>query len=95
VATVLRGRKKSKSIPLFVRDSRITYNGARSVSDSQGIGSNNDGVDPILRAETLGTLKAGKIAWNGVSTADGSGGTTAATAASTLKANEDILSDSS
>ena len=66
------------------------------MSDSQGRGGNNDGVNPILRAETLVTLKAGKISRNGFGTADGSGGTTAAaTATSTIKANEDILSDGS
>ena len=53
------------------------------MSDSQGRDVNNDGVNPILRPETLATLKAGKIARNGVGTADGSGGTTAATATST------------
>ena len=78
------GQKKSNSKPSCGKDSRIAHNGAhigaRSMSDSQGRGGNNDGVNPILRAETLATLKAGKIARNGAGTADGSGGITAATA---------------
>ena len=89
------GGKKSKSIPSFARDSRIAYNGARSVSDSQGIGSNNDGVNPILWAETVATMKAGQIARAKLSDAMSGGDTAVATAASTLKSNNDILSDSS
>jgi len=66
------------------RQSHI-FNGARSLSDSQGIGSNNDGINPILRAETLATMKAGQIARAMLSDAISGGDTAVATAASTLK----------
>ena len=99
----INGRKKSKSISSCGRDSRIAHNGARSISDSRGRDSNNDGVNPILRAETFASMNAFNIARSnlsnammiGAGAADGSGGTKAAAVTSIPNASDDILSDGS
>ena len=78
------GTKKKNSKPSYERDSRIVSNGER------GRGKDNDGVDPILRAETIATMAfadaAGKNLSNAMSA--GSGSTTTTNATSALNANK-------
>ena len=84
------GTKKKNSTPSWTRDHRIISNGERESG-----GSNNDGVDPTLRAKTIETMAFAKAARQKLSRAmsAGLGGTTTATATSTLSANKnDTLS---
>ena len=78
------GTKKKNSEPSYKRDSRIISNGER------GRGSDNDGVDPILRAETIATMAFADAARKNLSNAmsAGSGSTTTTNATSALNANK-------
>ena len=89
------GTKKGNSTPSWTRDNRIISNGERD-----SVGSNNDGVDPTLRAKTIETMAFAKAARQKLSSAMSVslGGTTTATATSTLNLNanrNDTLSLSS
>ena len=79
------GTKKKNSKPSYERDSRIVSNGKR------GRGKDNDGVDPILRAETIATMAYAKAARKNLSNAmsAGLGSTTTTNATSALNVNKD------